>query len=98
MILPPRADAEWSGTPLGDFPSILSSESQTSSALPLYVVEAAVATAPWVSIPQPCPVNTANRDSWTAQEREKAQDRVVATSLDHLQELVSDSSLTICSF
>lgn len=45
--------------------------------------------APWVSVPQPCPVKSSNRDSWTAEEREKAQNRVVATDLNHLQELAS---------
>jgi hypothetical protein len=37
-----------------------------------------------------CPVNEANRDSWTTAERKEAENNhVVAKDLSHLQELVS---------
>lgn len=91
MLLPCRS-SDWNCQAPLTFPSVGTpsqpfsfTQSPTSSP---YVLEAFVAKAPWVSKPLPCPVNNKNRDTWTELERGKAQDRVVATSLDHFQELV----------
>lgn len=95
IILPPRS-SHWNFEAPLTFPSVVTpldtpsnSFSFTHSITPSpYVLEAFVAKAPWISKPQPCPVNSRNRDAWTELERSKAGHRVVAKSLDHLQELV----------
>lgn len=53
-----------------------------------FVVDSFTVKTPWVSQVTPCPVKNANRDGWTEEERQKAEDRVVADSLEHLQQLV----------
>lgn len=82
FFLPKRSLIPWSIIP----PQILPFPPITSQSQ--YIVDAVTVTAPWVSGCTPCPVTSANRDQWTEMERQKAEDRVVATDLENLQKLV----------
>lgn len=83
MKLPERSSADWNVI----LPSIAMSVPSSKEQSP-FVVDAFTVQAPWVSTVKPCPVKHANRDEWTEVERQKADDRVVAKSLEHLQQLV----------
>lgn len=62
---------------------------QSNSPEPSYIADTVTIKAPWIFSKTPCPVNKDNRDAWTAAERIKAENRVIAKDLDHLQALVS---------
>lgn len=71
MSLPPRS-SDWDARALDNFPSLLTSPRSSIPHSP-YLQAIFVAKAPWISKSQPSPVSAANRDIWTAAEREKAK-------------------------
>lgn len=77
--LPARAK-QWGGIP--ERPSTI------PSSIPL-TREAIIVIVPWLPGKTPCPVKDANRDEWTAIEREKGEDRILPKDIDELKKLAS---------
>ncbi|KAF7986944.1 hypothetical protein HWV62_12757 [Athelia sp. TMB] len=61
----------------------------TSSGIGPQVRDAIVIKTPWIASKTSCPVRDANRDEWTAIEREKGEDRIVPADLEELRKLIS---------
>jgi hypothetical protein len=84
FILPPRSH-HWHDIVPPPLPT--SSEAQSSEAQSSFLTDALFITVPAQKTTR-CVVNKNNRDSWTKTHREKAGHRVIAKSVEHLQELV----------
>lgn len=84
FILPPRS-ASWNSNPTSTTPCLPCPPS-------IYVNGDAYEMWTPLALDQvPCPVDAGNRDSWTGEERDKAEKRINAQDLTHLQNLVSSS-------
>lgn len=79
----------------GDEWMVIPSPPQTLLPAPLasdlqgVVRDAITIRAPWISRKSPCPVKDANRNEWTALEREKGEDRMVPKDIEELKKMVS---------
>lgn len=51
--------------------------------------EAIAVKVPWISGKTSCPVKDRNRDVWTALEREKGEDHIIAKDIEDLKKLAS---------
>lgn len=88
FALPPRAPF-WGYIPPPLSPTVPTTVPTLSTSR--YVTSCITIKVPWNRPNISCPVTSENRDEWTEAQRALAENRVVATSVDHLISLVRDA-------